>query len=112
MVKKQLMTARPSESSTENRGVISFDCHAVIAGIAFHLVDEGIALNLEPGSITRTLDRLRRNEVAPSIGRSEWATMTNEQRLQWLLVESKTCAVLSGGVASLSPLRTEVVIAT
>ena len=111
MMKKQLMAVREKRATTEISGPLSFDCHKVVAGILFHVVDEGIALTFESDSLTRTTERLRRQNIGPTISRSQWTEMTNEQRLTWLLVESRTCVILSGGVASLGPLRTETMIA-
>jgi hypothetical protein len=111
MMKKQLIAVREKPAAKEMAGPLFFDCHMLVAGILFHVVEEGIALSFEADSLTQTTDRLRRQKVQPTISRSQWADMTNEQRLMWLLVESRTCVVLSSGVASLSPLRTETMIA-
>src|SRR4051794_38315257 len=113
MVKKQTATRESMSSSTTSGstggGVLCFDCKTLIAGIMFHLVDEGIALSIDTASGQRTMERLREAQVQPCVARSVWASMSNEDRLQWLLMESKTCAVLSGGVATLGPLRTQVI---
>lgn len=112
MIKKQMMVARERvPQKIESVGPVFFDFQKIIAGIVYHVVEEGIALAFNVESVTRATERLRRQDIHPTISRSQWGEMTNEQRLTWLLVESRTCVVLSGGVASLGPLRSETMIA-
>jgi hypothetical protein len=114
MMKKQLMAVRERKAATQTptTGPLSFDSNKLVAGILFHVIDDGIALNFDTDSLAHTTERLRRQHIRPTISRSQWADMTNEQRLTWLLVESRTCVILSGGVATLGPLRAETMIAT
>src|SRR5436190_12345361 len=106
---KKVATRESLETASQDSGVISFDCKMLVAGIAFHLVDEGFASSIDADSVARATDRIRRAELHPCITKSEWAAMNNQDRLQWLLVESRTCAVLSGSVAALGTLRTQVI---
>ena len=83
-----------------------FDPKSLVRGIVFHLVDEGIAAEVSGDSVRRTIDRLASRKISPSIQRGQWAAMTNRQRMDWLLAESKTAmSVIFGKTAVLTPAK-------
>jgi hypothetical protein len=82
---------------------ISLDARGVVAGIAFHLVDEGLAERVCPDSARRTVGRITAGGTgAVEVSRSLWEEMSNAERLAWLLAGSGTeFQVGSDGVARL-----------
>src|SRR4051812_33537396 len=70
---------------------ISLDARGVVAGITFHLIDEGLAERVCPESARRTLGRLEAQGTGPvEVSRSLWEEMSNAERLAWLLAGSET----------------------
>ena len=70
--------------------VFQFRPGSVVQGIVYHLLDEKLAAKVSDDSVNRTVQRLSSRNVCPSIERNKWSTMTNRQRLDWLLAESRT----------------------
>jgi hypothetical protein len=94
--------AQPQQAG-EAPAVFQFDPKSVVRGIVFHLVDEGIAADVSGDSVRRTIERLTSRKISPSIQRGQWATMSNRQRMDWLLSESKTAmSVIFGKTAVLT----------
>ena len=92
MFRRQSAIAATTKPSTPPAGgVLCFNGQNLLAGIVFHLIDEGIALSIDPQSLMRTAERVRQLDLHPCIPRSQWANMTDEDRLQWLMIEAKTC---------------------
>ena len=86
--------------------MFQFDPKSLVRGIVFHLVDEGIAAEVSGDSVRRTIERLTSRKISPSIQRGQWATMSNRQRMDWLMAESKTAmSVLVGKTAVLTPAK-------
>jgi hypothetical protein len=86
--------------------VFQFDPKSLVRAIAFHLVDEGIAADVSGDSVRRTIERLASRKISPSIQRGQWATMSNRQRMDWLLSESKTAmSVVFGKTAVLTQAK-------
>ena len=82
---------------------IQFTPERIVAAIAYHLIDEGIAISVAPESTKRTLNRLRQQSFTWTISARMWAAMTNLERLKRLLEESRTePSVLGGRIASLA----------
>jgi hypothetical protein len=73
---------------------LRFDAERAVAGIAFHLIDEGVSRSVQQDSMRRTLNRLRQQSFLLSISAHTWAAMTNGQRLRRLLDETETEAAL------------------
>jgi hypothetical protein len=70
---------------------ISLDARGVVAGIAFHLVDEGLAERVCAESARRTVARLGAPGASVvDVSRSLWEEMSNAERLAWLLAGSAT----------------------
>ena len=70
---------------------ISLDAAGVVTGIAFHLIDEGLAEVVCPDSARRTVRRIGGGGVTPmQVSRSLWGEMSNAERLAWLLASSET----------------------
>ena len=65
----------------------------VLAGIVFHLLDEGLVASVDPRSVERTRARIGLSAYRFSIGRRAWGLMSNRQRLEWLLKQSATKVV-------------------
>ena len=83
--------------------VINFEPEAVARAIVFHMLDEGLAREVAGESVRRTVVRLRRRGLRPAIRRSAWQVMTNHERLEWLLSETRTVPLMrpDGVVVSL-----------
>ena len=82
--------------------VLHVSADRIVAGIVFHLLDEGLATCLEPGPLKSAIDRLRANRVRGSIQREVWLAMTNRDRLEWLLEQgSAAVRIRTTGVAVL-----------
>src|SRR3712207_4370842 len=73
---------------------ITFEPEAVARAIVYHMVDEGLAREVSGDSVRRTVARLRRRGLRPSIRRSAWRGMTNHERLEWLLSETLTVPLM------------------
>jgi len=73
---------------------VQFDAERAVAGIAFHLIDEGVTRLVQQDSMQRTLIRLRQHSFLLSISARTWAVMSNGQRLRRLLDETGTEAAL------------------
>ncbi len=96
-------SARQSINRGEGPSSIQFTPERIVAAIAFHLIDEGIAISVAPQSTKRTLNRLRQQSFTWTISSRLWAKMSNLQRLRRLLEESHTDpSFLGGGIASLA----------
>ena len=76
---------------------LRFDATAVVRGIVYHLLDEGIALEIRSDSVVRSIRRLERAALSLTIPRGRWGGMNNRQRLEWLLSQSHTATLLLSG---------------
>jgi hypothetical protein len=82
------------ESRHDAGAVYSFEADAVARAIVFHMLDEGLAREVNAESVKRMVVRLRRRGLRPAIRRSAWQLMTNHERLEWLLSESLTVPLM------------------
>jgi hypothetical protein len=73
---------------------LNFDPDMVGRAIVFHMIDEGLAREVEAESVKKTVARLRRRGLLPSIRRGRWELMTNHERLEWLLSETLTVPLM------------------
>ena len=76
---------------TPQQNVLFFDPDTIVAGILYHFADEGIGSVVEASTIASLRRRLKRMPVATMIKRSRWESMSNPQRLEWLLAISESC---------------------
>jgi len=82
---------RPA-ASLANPQAIVFDADMIVAGILFHLADEGIGSTVDPASLQSLRRRLKRaNSNVTVVKRTRWESMSNPQRLEWLLAVSESC---------------------
>ena len=83
---------------------IALDAAGVVTGIAFHLIDEGLAEVVCPESARRTVRRIGGDGTTPmEVSRSLWGEMSNAERLAYLLASSDTeFHVDDAGVARLA----------
>ncbi len=82
--------------------VLQFDPNRIIAGICFHLRDEGMASSISEDSIRRATNRMERQHLTLSMSLEHWEGMDHRDRLHWLLSESHTVlAMAPNGAASL-----------
>jgi hypothetical protein len=86
---------RPLKQATDgvkatrtSSNVLSFDPSSIVQAIAFHLLDEGKASAVNRESSEAAVDKLARRNKQLVIAADQWATMSNAQRLQWLLDHS------------------------
>jgi hypothetical protein len=70
--------------------MLHFEPEQVLAGIVFHVIDEGLARGVCADSVAQAVGRLRSRAQRPAIRRSAWLAMTHHDRLEWLLAESRT----------------------
>lgn len=94
---RQSAAGREAQSSA----VLEFGADTVLTGIVYHLVDEGDAGRVSDDSIRRTRQRLERKNTHLSMARELWESLSNRERLNWLLSMSQTSALFDGGVAIL-----------
>lgn len=80
------------KAASEQR--MSFTPAMAAVGIAFHIKDENLAIEVEEESIHRTQQRLEGEKFCPSIKRELWETMDNRERLDWLMARSKTVIIM------------------
>ena len=96
--RKQSQEPRPAVAAVaECDSLLRFDPPALVRGIVFHLLDEGVADAVHTLSAAAALERLRQRGVRPHISRALWVGMTNRQRLRWLLENSDTALRLYDG---------------
>ena len=74
---------------------ISFEPESAARAIVFHRLDEGLAREVTADSVRKTVARLRRRGMRPSIRRSAWRGMSNHERLEWLLSETLTVPLMN-----------------
>ncbi len=84
----------PADGVGEYEGVIRFAPENVVRGIVFHMLEEGLARDVEAASLERTLVRMRRRDLRPAIRHTAWLAMSNHDRLEWLLAESRTVPLI------------------
>jgi hypothetical protein len=84
----------PAAAGGAMEWVLHFEPETVGRAIVFHMLDEGLALEVEEESVKRTVARLRRRGLRPAIRRSAWELMTNHERLEWLLSETLTVPLM------------------
>ena len=88
--------------SNNSNDAIQFDAGRMIAGITYHLVDSGIALELDPGSLKSICNRLQGNRTEAAIARNDWAAMEDPERLQWLLFHAGVTIEQHDGIVKLT----------
>jgi hypothetical protein len=76
----------------------------LVSAVTFHLLDEGIARRVCPKSVERVLKRLVRAARPVQISASLWRAMGNRQRMEWLLVSSRTDYRVRGGEGGMAVL--------
>jgi hypothetical protein len=92
MVQQHLFASPKIDRTSEARpdAVLRFEPLATVRAIVFHLLDERVARSVAPETIDRTIARLTAKSIRPSIAWRRWVTLSNPQRLAWLLAESHT----------------------
>lgn len=106
------MRAQPSASPETNARSLPADGYAMqvlhfppthmLAGVVYHLIDEGLARRVDERSVDRILNRLVKEGASCSISRGEWMHLSNRQRLDWLMERAGACASVElGGIAVL-----------
>lgn len=98
----QHLNSRPGADSRaaprdvrEAAGIVSFEPEAAVRAIVFHMVDEGLAREVKSESIGRIITQLRRRGLRPSTPRSTWEAMSNHDRLEWLLSETRVVPLMN-----------------
>ena len=93
-----------SKPAEEDR-MLHFTAEKMVRAICFHLIDDAHAMRVDGPSIRSTRQRLERNGISAIVGRLQWATMSNRERLEWLLSRAKTSASYNGATAVLAQDR-------
>jgi hypothetical protein len=91
--RSQAADARPA-GDRDPCAVMGFDPELAARAIVFHMIDEGLANGVKGESVRRLVARLRRRGLRPAIRRGAWQTMTNHERLEWLLAETLTVPLM------------------
>ena len=78
-----------------------FDAQQIGRAISFHLIDLGQARRISNQSLQRTITRLGKEPKGLTISRGVWSSMSDPQRLNWLLEESHTVVELTGDKTAL-----------
>jgi hypothetical protein len=101
------MPVRPASvegSADDGGGRFYFDPARICAGIEFHLLDEELVVSVEADSVVRTLRRLTEEDIRASVARAAWHGMSGRERLEWLLRNGRTRALIDrDGNATLAP---------
>ncbi|MDB5334279.1 MAG: hypothetical protein JWP03_5430 [Phycisphaerales bacterium] len=97
---RQRKTAAPSGIGNETAAeetILAFDGPAIVRGITYHVIDEGMAGGISEEAARRTLERLQARSIRPTIERSRWGGLSNGERLEWLLAQSQTFLLIGPG---------------
>src|SRR5690349_22673424 len=92
---------RPSASLSDELGLrdsartLVMSPHKLLSGIAFHLIDNRLAASVDDRARQKTLGRLKRHGFRACVARSEWESMGNAERLDWMLAVSDTTFMLT-----------------
>lgn len=78
--------------------VITFTPYLLLAGIAYHVIDEDWAKTFDFESAEVALRRIK-SIPHPTIRRGEWAQMGNGTRLHWLKFQANTGVRIVGQTA-------------
>ncbi len=81
--------------------IFCFDAQQIGRAISFHLIDLGQARRISNQSLQRTVTRLGKEPKGLTISRGIWSSMSDPQRLNWLLEESHTVVELTGDKTAL-----------
>jgi hypothetical protein len=104
---RQQAAQRPSGIGRNGRRAstpLQFEPELAVRAIVYHLVDEGVAVQVAADSIQAAIARLRRTAVRPSIEPWVWSEMTNPQRLEWLMEQTQTASrLVSDAISILEP---------
>ena len=101
-VQQVARTTETPATATRLPATLHFTPERVVAGICFHLRDEGMVQDVTADSIRRAEQRMTRERLDLSIAREYWECMDHRERLNWLLTESHTVTSLApGGIATL-----------
>ena len=93
----------PPADPPEGVDAIRFDAARICAGVTFHLFDDVLVRSVDAASVMRTLRRLVEQNVHAAIARDAWQAMDGRDRLEWLLRNGRTRAVISrDGIAVLT----------
>ena len=98
------LTLRSPGDHTEQP--VRFRSDQLVTAILYHVSDEQMAESFDEPSVRSTLARLEADGVSGSMERRFWRSMTNAQRLRWLLSRAQTTIVLDeSGTATLKPMQ-------
>lgn len=105
---RQQAAQRPSgigRNGSRPTAPIQFEPELAVRAMVFHLVDEGVAVEVADDSIRAAVARLRRAAIRPTIEQWVWSEMTNAQRLEWLMEKTHTASrLMSDEVCVLEPV--------
>ena len=91
-----------AEPESLKPAVVSFNPDLIVRAICYHLLDDHHATKVAAISIQQTRDRLRRQRVSLMMARRQWESLSNRERLEWLLGQSKTQTLYAGDTATLA----------
>ena len=80
--------SQPAEKSS-CAGTLVFEPPEVVRAIAFHLLDEKFARGVTEESCDAAMLALAELEQRLEIKKERWLVLTNRQRLEWLLKQSR-----------------------
>jgi len=89
--------AGPGQGAPSNfaaDAVLQFEPDRIVSAIVFHMLYEVLAREIAAVFFRNAVARLGRRAGRPSIRRSAWVAMSNHERLEWLLAESRTIPLL------------------
>lgn len=79
--------AKPKRTNTKS---ITLRPRRIVAGLAFHILDSGLARKVDDKSKRETVKRLSASKVRIRIDRQVWEGLSNEDRLIFLAFHSST----------------------
>lgn len=99
-------TLIPDPSAPARSSCLAISADTLVTGIAFHLVDRKLATAVDEQAARHTLARLRRQRFNATVTRTTWQSMSDPERLQWLLAVSDTAYTLRSDNVAILKRRT------
>ena len=82
---------------------ITFDAARILCGIAFHLIDDDLTVEVDMASLAVLRTRMERAKIQASVSRIDWQRMTDYDRLHWLMRRGNVSVSHHDGIARLTP---------
>jgi hypothetical protein len=99
-------TATTSTTPLQRTTTLTITPETALAGIAYHLIDRKLAVDVDEQATRHALCRLKRQRFSATVSRTTWQSMTDPERLQWLLAICDTAYTLRSDNVAVLKRRT------